>query len=161
MDDHPDRTSGLSESALCQIADIKRPRRQAWARAQLLRKASTGEKYGLQDAVEASAFATLVRALGYEDAVIAWASVRDRLAPKRLGGRMDLLYDLITKEALVVHNDAEVATFARREHVMRLVHLGATIEDATGAFRRVSAARRAGAKAAAGSTHPSPTQGDR
>jgi hypothetical protein len=138
-----DSTQILEETVLCEIADIKRSRRQAWARDELLRKARGGGKYGERDAIEAAALAQLVRILGYEDAVIAWRSVKQRVAAMPAGAQVDVVYDMTAKEAAVASEDAQVAAFARRENPMRLVRLGDVITEVRAAFARVHDTKRA------------------
>jgi hypothetical protein len=148
----------LEETVLCEIADIKRSRRQTWARDDLLRKASAGGKYGERDAIETAALAQLVRILGYEDAVIAWRSVKPRVATIRAGTQVDVVYDLIAKEAVIATEDAQVADFARRENAMRLVRLGEVIADVRAAFRRVRDTKRARERARERATSAGPTR---
>jgi hypothetical protein len=131
----------LEETLLCELADIKRSRRQAWANDDLLRKAQHGGKYGESDAVEAAVLAQLVRVLGYDDAVIAWRLLQPQLAGQPTGARVAVVYDLTAKEALLATTDGEIAAFARRGNLMRLVPLEAVIADVRAAFARVRDAK--------------------
>lgn len=126
---------------LCELADIKRSRRQAWANDELLRKAKRGGKYGEADAVEAAVLARLVGVLGYEDAVIAWRLVRPQLARQQVGARVEVLYDLTAKAALVATSDGAIAAFTRRGNPVRLVPLNVVITDVRAAFARVRDAK--------------------
>lgn len=137
-----DATRILEETLLCEIADLKRSRRQVWARDQLLRKAPRGGKYGELDAIEAAVLARLVRVLGYEDAVVAWRSVRDAVAAPS-HERLELLFDLTTKAAVLTSADSEIAAFARQGHPVRLVVLDEVIGDVRSAFARIKEAKRA------------------
>jgi hypothetical protein len=147
-----DNTQILEETVLCEITDIKRSRRQAWARDDLLRKASDGGKYGERDAIEAAALAQLVRILGYEDAVIAWRSVKQKVVAMQAGAQVDVVYDMTTKEAAVASEDVQVAAFARRGNPMRLVQLGDVITKVRAAFARVHDSKRARERARARAT---------
>jgi hypothetical protein len=143
MAQRPDGSQILDETVLCEIADIKRSRRQAWARDELLRKASNGGKYGERDAIEAAALARLVRFLGYDDAIVAWRSVRQEVADVAAGAQLDVVYDMTAKQAAVAQTDGQVAAFARRENVMRLVQLGGIIHEVRAAFARVNDTKHA------------------
>jgi hypothetical protein len=136
-----DATQILEETVLCELADIKRSRRQAWAKDELLRKAVRGGKYGESDAVEAVVLARLVGVLGYEDAVIAWRMVQPQLARQQVGANVEVLYDLTAKAALVATSDGEIAAFARRGNPVRLVSLDVVITDVRAAFARVRDAK--------------------
>jgi hypothetical protein len=139
----PDSRYALEETVLCEIVDIKRSRRQAWARDDLLRKASDGGKYGERDVVEAAALARLVRTLGYDDAVLAWRAVRHQVAEAISDAELDVVFDLTAKHAAVVVTDGDVAEFARSGNVMRLVSLGEVIAEVRAAWSRLDNARRA------------------
>ncbi len=84
----------LTAADLCKLAGIKHPRRAKWADDGHVRKAAAGQNYGFEDVAEIVGFTEMVRALEYENAVLAWADVRRGLRGSiREEGRALVLFD--------------------------------------------------------------------
>lgn len=134
----------LTESELASLAKLKRPRRAGWAKLGYLRAAPKRGKYGELDAIELAAFHTLVTALDFDDAVLAWEDVRSSVREAALsGGPILVLFDHQAKEAVVADDPAVLGAHLRPGHLFELVNLTAAIGEIRRAYRKIRAAREA------------------
>lgn len=136
MPTHSDGT-WLSESQVCEIIGVSRQRRQQWVDKQLLPR-SPAEGCGLAEALAAAQLAALIGTLGPTDGVIAWQQLRDELEDDSPLDRLDVLFDLQHKQALVLEDRQTVGDLICHGRPVRLVELGRLREEIAEAHGRLS-----------------------
>jgi len=135
----PSDTQGfLSETRLCEIAGVKRQRRQWWAQQGLLRRLPGSKRYCETDAVELAALTALVSALGFDDAVLAWPSVRESL-PTAIAarGRLDVVFDHQVKEGVLLTDARAIGSRVRSGHLFRVIPLEQAVASVRSTVRRI------------------------
>lgn len=135
----PSDSSGLlSEEALSRFAEVKRSRRRTWAEADHLRIAKKRNGYGELDVLEVVAFAELVRALDWDDALSAWRDVRPVLRDRPLANRYFVLYDLRLSSAELLDSEEAIGARVVNGHAFRVLDLTARLVEARTAYRKLA-----------------------
>ncbi len=127
----------LTASDLCRLAGIKRPRWAKWADDGHVRKGSRGKCYTVADVVELVGFTELVKALEYEDGVLAWASVREPLREALGSGPRLVLVDQRQRSGRLLGQLTDVGQAMQIGNPSVLLDLGATVDAALETCRRM------------------------
>jgi hypothetical protein len=135
----------LSAQDLCQLANVKHPRRADWAKKQLVRQAPRGGKYGEVDAVETVCFGFLVRELDFEDAALVWRgglreAVRDALMSP---GEYLVVIDLQQRRGGLARSRAAVGALLEERHPCVLLDLTNVVDAARDTCTRLREQRGA------------------
>jgi len=102
-------------------------------------------KYGELDAVELASLVRLVRELDFEDALLAWGDVRERIGETALTAAPKLIvFDLQAKTAVVVDDLAKVGPSVTSGRPFRVIEVGADIAQARATYRRLKEVHEAG-----------------
>jgi hypothetical protein len=156
MIDASDGKPFLTATDLCDLADIKRPRRANWADQGLVRKARSKERYDETDAAELVAFVALVRRLEFEDASLVWEDVRlsVRQAARDDGLKL-VLVDQQNRIGIFLGALSEVGAVVRPGRAFVLLDLTDAIADSIETCLRIRRARnlKAGSPPS-GNVHP-------
>ena len=143
----PDDQPILTETRLAEIAGVKRARRVAWATAGHVRRAGRGGRYGQEDAAELAAFAELVQRLDYDDAVLAWAGVRESIAAADEDAQLLIVFDVRRKTARLALARSEIGDVIEFDGEFRVINLTTRVAEIRATYRRIRDARTAPAAA--------------